>query len=423
MNDYNVNIPSRAFNTAYLPYLNDNTPTQLFFGGASSGKSFFVAERVVYDLMNGGRNYLIARKVAKYLKKSIFNEINKVIVAWDVEELFTINKTDLTITCKNGYQALFVGLEDVNRLKSVTPARGVITDILFEEATEGTRDDLKQLTKRLRGRELGVESVAKRLILVFNPVLKGHPLYEDYFSGIGWADDQTEYRDEKLSILKTWYIHNRFLTAEDIDRLENEKDPYYRAVYTFGNWGTLGNLVFRNWLVADLNDPGSAYYLPEAQRTERRPGLDFGFSNDPSASGATHYDKKRKRIYVYGELYERGLTNDRLAEKLKELHGNDYIRADNADPRSIAELRQYGLNVLPSDKGKDSVLHGIQWLQQQTIIIDKSCIKAQNEFAAYKWKEDKNGEAIQVPVDRDNHFIDQLRYAYEADMIEQWIMA
>src|SRR5690606_27492679 len=125
--------------------------TQVFFGGASSGKSVFLAQRCVVDLLNGGRNYLVCRAVGRTIRRSVFNEIIKIIGGWGLSELFTVNKSEMIITCSNGYQIMFAGLDDVEKLKSMIPARGVITDIWVEEATETDRDSLKQLYKRQRG--------------------------------------------------------------------------------------------------------------------------------------------------------------------------------------------------------------------------------------------------------------------------------
>jgi len=125
----------------------------------------------------------------------------------------------------------------------------------------------------------------------------------------------------------------------------------------------------------------------------------------------------RKTIYIYGELYEYGLTNDVLAGMVKEMCEGDQVVCDSAEPKSIAELRNMGINAIGAIKGKDSVNHGIQWLQQQRIIVDKTCINTRNELLQYKWKEDKDGNAIRQPVDKNNHIIDALRYALEQDSL------
>jgi phage terminase large subunit len=402
-----IEIDPKIFNTAYLPYLEEYARTQIYYGGSSSGKSVFLAQRTIYDILHGGRNYLVCRAVGRTIRKSVFNEICKVIADWGIIHLFNINKTDLIITCENGYQIYFVGLDDTEKIKSIVPQKGVITDIWIEEATECDDKTVKNLYKRQRG---GRNDVLKRMILSFNPILKSHWIYKKYFVPINWADDQTQYNDGQLSILKTWYIHNRFLTDADIHDLENEEDTYFYNVYTLGNWGVLGNVIFANWQVLDLSEI-------EDQFTNTRNGLDFGFSTDPAGALSSHYDQKRKTIYIFNELYETGLTNDILAVELLRMVGRNVIYCDSAEPKSIAELRQHGVNARAAQKGKDSVVFGIQWLQQQNIIIDKKCVNTRNEIEQYKWKEDKDGNAIRQPVDKMNHLIDALRYAYERDMI------
>jgi phage terminase large subunit len=412
-----IQIGLSVMNETYTPYLDAMERTQIYYGGSSSGKSVFLAQRDLIDLMKGGRNFLVCRQVGRTLRGSVVQELSKVINEWGLSHLFSINKTDGTITCSNGYQIIFAGLDDVEKLKSLTPAKGVFTDIRIEEATETDKNTVKQLIKRQRG---GDESTPKRLTLSFNPILKTHWIYKEYFEKIGWTETQKNYKDDQLSVLKTTYKDNRFLTTDDIKDLESETDPYFKAVYTDGNWGILGDVIFRNWIVADLNDPDDPYYLPEAQRTNRRNGLDFGFSSDPAAYGGSHYDSMRKRIYIYDELYETGLTNPQLAEVLSPRLNGDRLACDSAEPKSIQELNNLGINAYAVNKGKDSVLFGIQWLQQQTIIIDKKCINHQNEFSQYHWKQDAGGNALPIPVDKNNHLIDETRYAYEDDMQENW---
>ena len=159
------------------------------------------------------------------------------------------------------------------------------------------------------------------------------------------------------------------------------------------------------------------------QFTNRRHGLDFGFSSDPAAVGVSHYDKTRKTIYFYKELYETGLTNDILAERVREMITNERIIADSSEPKSIAELNNHSVYAAGAVKGKDSVNFGIDWLKQQTIIVDKSCINMQNELSQYHWKKDAGGNSLKIPVDKNNHLIDALRYAYEGDMSQNWYMS
>jgi len=397
-----------AINDIYLPYLNDTARVQIFYGGSASGKSVFLAQRPVIDITNGGRNYLIVRQIGRTIRGSVSQELQKVITASEMNGAFQTNKTDGTITCiATGNQIIFSGLDDVEKLKSITPAKGAITDIWVEEATETSKDSIKQLLKRQRG---GDKNTPKRLTLSFNPILQSHWIYKEYFEGIGWADGQREYRDgNRLAILKTTYKDNRYLTPDDVKDLENETDEYYHSVYTLGNWGVLGDVIFTNWRVEDLS-------AMQDQFTNRRNGLDFGFSSDPAALVCCHYDTKHKTIYVYKELYETGLTNDILAARVTEMLGTDRVTCDSAEPKSIQELKNNKVYANGAAKGKDSVNFGIDWLKQQTIIVDRSCINMQNELSQYHWKKDAGGNSLKIPVDKNNHFVDALRYALEDEM-------
>lgn len=400
-------------NKVYRPLLDNMSRVQILYGGSSSGKSVFKAQQCPLDLLRGGRNWLICRAVARTLRRSVINEIRKAITDAGLNEYFDVNKSEGIITCKlNGHQALFAGLDDVEKIKSITPEKGAITDIWIEEATEVQRDDVKQLLKRQRG---GEEGIAKRLHMTFNPIYQSHWIYEDYFAPNGWATDQIEYTSPELSILKTWYIHNKFLTKQDVDGLLNEKDEYYRNVYTYGNWGVLGDVIFTNWRIKDLSDMRDQF-------TNRRNGLDFGFASHPAGISVSHYDVERKTIYIFGELYETGLTNDLLSDEALRLCGNERIIGDSAEPKSIAEMQQRGVNITGARKGKDSITFGVDWLRQQTIIVDKTCVNHIKELQQYQWKKDANGNTVSPPkpVDRNNHLIDALRYAYEDDMITTW---
>lgn len=401
MTDINIKV-----NDAYLPYLNDMSDVLILYGGSGSGKSKFMSQRVVIDVLGGGRNYLILRQVARTIRRSVFNEIVKAISESGLSAHFKVNKSEALITCSNGYQIMFAGLDDVEKIKSITPQLGVLTDAWIEEATETNRDSFKNLLKRLRG---GDESVAKRIVMTFNPIIKLHWIYQEFFATIGWRDDQTEYHSKELSILKTWYVHNAFLTKQDVENLLDEKDAYYRNVYTFGNWGILGAVIFKNWIVRDLS------HMHE-QFTNTKYGLDFGFSKDPAALVVAHYDRLRKTIYIYDELYERELTNQYLAYKVVNIVSkNAPVICDSSEPKSIAELRQHRVNALKASKGKDSVVHGIQWLQGMQIVVDSKCVNMQTELSMYKWREDSAGNVLPEPVDSHNHLIDALRYAMERD--------
>lgn len=397
-----------GINPVYRDYLNKKQKTQIFFGGSSSGKSFFIAQKIVLDCLGGnyngvkreGVNWLCCRNVARTIRNSIYNQIVKTIYDMGLEEYFKINKSDMVITCtENGKQILFNGLDDVEKVKSITPAKGVLERIFIEEATEIREDAYMQLTKRLRG----ISPNAKYIVMAFNPILKSHWIYKKFFNN--WDDSKNSYEDKDVCILKTTYKDNDMLTDEDCERLENETDPYYYNVYSLGNWGVLGNVIFTNWKTEDLSD-----MIPTFDKIYN--GLDFGYV-DPNALIRVHVDMDRKKIYVFDELYKAKITTDELIAEIKPKIGNEYVTCDCAYPQYIHELAKNGIKAIPCTKGKDSVEFGIDFLLRFEIIIDVHCQNFKNEIQTYKWEEDKYGNVLKRPVDRDNHLIDALRYATE----------
>ena len=408
--------PDGLINGVYVPYITSTQGRQIFYGGSSSGKSCFLAQRVVLDVLRG-RNYLIARNVARTLGKSVWNEVLKAIDLLGVGNLFTAGKTEMVITSKcNRKQILFAGLDDVEKIKSITPISGALTDIWIEEATEVQFDDYKQLTKRLRG----MTQHNKRVTLSFNPIYKTHWIYNEFFKE--WQDGFKKFESDDLLILKTTYKDNEFLTADDVKNLEEEADDYYRNVYTLGNWGVLGDVIFKNWKVEDLHrsvDIGGRTVPFYKTFDNFRNGLDFGFSQDPAAVVRSHLDKLRKKIYVFKEGGGRGMTNTMLAKEAKAIVGNEVVTCDSSEPKSIAELRGLGISASGALKGKDSVNYGIQWMQGYEIVVDTRCQNVRNEMTIYQWKQDKNGVATRQPADKDNHWIDALRYSLESDIREK----
>lgn len=404
-----MNIDVKA-NKVYIPYFDKKQFTQIYYGGSSSGKSFFLAQKVVLDNING-TNWLVCRNVASTINKSVFNEIMKAISRMGLMQYYSINKTNMTITCNlNGRQILFCGLDDSEKIKSVTPADDVLHRIWIEEATEIKREAYKQLTKRLRGNS----SISKCVILSFNPILRSHWIYKEFFNE--WEDNKTAYEDEKKTILKTTYKDNIFLTESDRQQLEDETDPYYYQVYSLGNFGILGHVIFTNWSVEDLSDR-----IPQFDHVYN--GCDFGWE-DPTAMIKVHLDKNRKKIYVFKELYKQYLTDDMvLAEAQQFTEYRQYITCDCADPRLINHLANNGVNAVATNKNATSIVSDIHWLWDYEIIIDVQCQNFKNEIEQYHWKEDKFGNVIEIPVDANNHLLDALRYALNDEILAAEVKA
>ena len=383
---------------------------QIFFGGSSSGKSFFLTDKIVIDNLQGC-NWLCCRNVARTIRNSIFNEITKSISNMGVKKYYSINKSDMVITCKlNNKQILFCGLDDVEKVKSITPMDGVLERIFIEEATEVKREAYLQLKKRLRGRT----QHSKHIFMAFNPILKTHWIYKDFFGQ--WEDNKTVYEDEDNLIVKTTYKDNIFLTADDRKLLEDETDPYFYNVYSLGNWGVLGNVIFKNWRVEDLSDRISTF-------DNIRCAIDFGW-NDPTAMLKLHLDNKRKRIYIIDEVYQQHMTDEMLLSTAREFFGRNYVTCDSADPTTIDFLAVNGIMAVPAMKGADSIIRGIRWLQGYEIIIDVRCQNFKNEIEQLHWEEDKYGNVLERPASGNDHLAnDCLRYACESVMLGAEIKA
>lgn len=408
--DYYIRPQWKNFNPSYLPYLNVSADTEIYYGGSSSGKSFFLAQRTILDILRGGHNYLCLRRYANTVTKSLFNELKKAINDLGVNGLFRVVPSQGHITCVNGYQILFTGMDDSEKVKSITPEKGVITDIWYEEATEGSLEEIKQLRKRLRGSSsYRGKKISKRVILSFNPIYKTHWIFKEFFEPVGWRDDQKKHDGGKrLQILKTTYKDNKFLTEQDVRMLEEESDPYWYNVYSLGNWGILGDAILTNWKTADLSGK-----IAEFDRV--RNGLDFGYSADPNAFTRSHYAPREGRIYVFKGWHQNQLTNPMIAERLKPDIGEEAIFCDCAEPKSIQELQDAGIDARAVKKGPDSLLYSIKWLKKHEIIVDVRLQGLINELNTWQWKKDKDGNSLPIPEDKNNHYIDSIRYALEIE--------
>lgn len=228
-----VVIPTRAFNPVYRPLLRDREHRYIvLMGGAGSGKSFFAAQRLLVRLMESPLcNLLVVRATAVSNRDSTYALLRQLMSAWGVEGLFKYTGGDLRIVCKNGNTAIFKGLDDPEKLKSVTFPKGELTDVWVEEASEVTQEQFNHLDLRLRG--LGGP---KQMTLSFNPVSNLHWLKRRFF-------DQ---KDLRALVLKTTYRDNRFLDPDYIRTLESyrDSDPYFYQVYCLGEWGVMGRCFF-----------------------------------------------------------------------------------------------------------------------------------------------------------------------------------
>lgn len=364
---------------------------EVYKGGAGSGKSVGAVQKITLKSMNNKRRVLFIRKVGNTLKISIWALVIQMLEDAGIYDYCKVNKSDLEIELPNGSVFLFKGLDDPEKIKSITG----ITDIVIEEATEITLDDFTQLNLRLRPSE---EYANPQIYLMFNPISKKNWTYDYFFVG-----------DAPLNclIINTTYKDNKFLTKEYCDELENlqNRNPAYYRIYTLGEYATLDKLVFPVFTSRIISDE-------DVKGLHKWIGLDFGYVNDPSAIVDGFIDTTNKKIYVCGEYVRKGMLNDEIADKMIALGlAKDKSYGDSAEPKSIEEIRRKGINIEATVKGKDSIIHGIQWLNQYELIVDERCYKVIEELENYTWKKDKKtGEYINEPVDTFNHTIDAIRY-------------
>ena len=233
MKTYDIKIHKKVFNSNFYPYLNDKHRYLIFYGGAGSGKSYTIAQFIVYYMLSKSRfNLLVVRNTGKSNRDSTFALLKQIIIKWKLYKLFKINESDLRIKCLlNNNEIIFAGLDDVEKLKSITFSKGELTTIWIEEASEILESDFNQLDVRLRGK-----GTNKQIILSFNPIDVNHWLKKRFF----------DKQDDNVSIFHSTYKDNDYIDEEYKRLLESykETDEYYYNVYCLGQWGVLGQTVF-----------------------------------------------------------------------------------------------------------------------------------------------------------------------------------
>ena len=392
----NIN-PSKVFNRHIYDHLFDyDTFTEVHYGGASSGKSHGVFQKIVIKALKDWkkpRKILVLRKVGATVRDSVFADVQVTLSYFGILNMCKINMSAFRIELPNGAEFIFKGMDNPEKIKSI---KG-ISDVVMEEASEFTLDDYTQLTLRLRDKA----HKQKQIYLMFNPVSKANWVYNAFFVK----------KPKNTVVYQTTYKDNRFLdavTRENIEELANRNEAYYK-IYALGEFATLDKLVFPKYTKALLNKD-------DLRQITSYFGLDYGFINDPSAFMHVKIDDDHKKLYVVEEYVKKGLTNDKIAESITALgYAKEQIRADSAEKKSNQELRNLGIGrVIDVKKGAGSVMQGIQYLLQYEWIVDERCVKTIEELENYTWKKDKaTNEYINEPVDSYNHCLDAIRYAIQ----------
>lgn len=393
-----ITLKRNLFNEIYLPHLTDYTHRyEIYYGGAGSGKSKFISQKLVLRAFNERRKILVLRKVNSTTKNSTFQLLLDTLSDWQLLDKCKVNKTNFQIELPNKSMFICMGLDDPEKLKSIAG----ITDAWLEEATEFTLNDFNQVDLRIRQKVKN-----SQIILSFNPVSKANWCYLTFFKENAELDD---FRQHCL-IVKSNYKDNKFLPQPYIDSLlllENTNQAYYR-IYALGEFGSLDKLVYPSWQSFEFD-----YKKISGQTCI---GLDFGYVNDPTALLLSIVSPEEHRIYIYDEWGGTGYLNDAIAAQLKEMGlSKSAIVADSAEQKSIEEIKRLGIRrIIPAKKGPDSIIQGIQRVQQYEIVVHPKCIMTIEELQNYAWQKDKStNEYINKPIDKYNHFMDALRYSMQ----------
>lgn len=390
-------------------------------GSRASKKSKTTALWFITNMMKyPDANTLVVRKTYRTLKDSCFTELKWAIHRLGVDAFWDVKESPLEMTYKpTGQKIYFRGLDDPLKVTSITVDQGCLCWMWIEEAYEiSSEDDFNMLDESIRGAVPEGSDLFKQITLTFNPWNEHHWLKKRFFDN---PDDET-------LALTTNYMCNEWLDAADRKVFETMKkqNPRRYRVAGLGDWGIVDGLVYENWKEeafeiiskADFLDLDEAeqkaknYVFKESVKSAF--GLDFGYTNDPAALFVGFIDTKDKKIYVYDEMYAAGLSNERIADNVQSMgYGKERIIADSAEPKSIDQLKGLGLKVKGAEKGKDSVNHGIQFIQDYEIIIHPRCVNFLTEISNYTWDKDKLGNKLNRPIDDFNHLMDAMRYALE----------
>ncbi len=373
-------------------------------GSRASKKSKTVALWIISHIVQYPEaNAIYIRKTERTLKDSCYSDCRWAIHRLGLDNWFVCRLSPLEIEYKpTGQRVLFRGCDDPLKLTSISVPKGVLCWAVFEEAYEINKEsDFDMIDESIRGEV--PKGYFKRIFVLLNPWSEKHWIKKRFFD----VPDS----ENKLS-LTTNYLCNEWLTLDDLKIFEDMKtrNPRRYAVAGLGNWGVVDGLVYENWKeetfdtdeIRKQKDIVSAF------------GLDFGYTNDPTTLFCGLLDKEKKKLYVFDEMYQKGMSNKKIYETISDMgYSKERIVADCAEPKSIDELKGYGMRVSGALKGRDSIKNGIQWIQDLEIIIHPRCVNFLTEISNYTWATDKFGNKLNEPIDDFNHLMDAMRYALE----------
>ena len=375
-------------------------------GSRASKKSKTTALNNITRLMEYPQaNLLCVRKTYRTLTDSCFTELKWAIHRLGVDAWWDIKESPLEMTYKpTGQKILFRGLDDPLKVTSITVEVGVLCWLWIEEAYEiSSEADFDTLDESIRGEV--PPGLFKQITLTFNPWNEHHWIKHRFFDAAP---------DPDILAMTTNYTCNEWLDAADKKVFETMKrnNPRRYRVAGLGDWGIVEGLVYENW-------EERLFSINEVRKTpgiKSAFGLDFGYTNDPTALFCGLIDTSSKTLWVFDEIYKPGMSNEDIAAAVTEAgYAKERIRADSAEPKSIDRLYALGLaHIRRARKGKDSINNGIDFIQYYKIFIHPRCTNFLTEIGNYTWDTDtKTGKKLNRPIDDFNHLMDAMRYALE----------
>lgn len=396
----------KTIGKGYADYWNFKGRYRVCKGSRASKKSKTTAIYYITQLMKHPQaNLLVIRKTFRTLKDSCFAELQWAITQLEVEQYWQVKESPLELTyLPTGQKIYFRGLDDPLKVTSITVKTGVLCWMWIEEAYEIlNEDDFNMLDESIRGTAPG--NLFKQITITLNPWNERHWIKKRFFDAE---------KDDDILAKSTNYLCNEFLDDADkrvFERMKRDNPRRYQ-VAGLGNWGIVEGLVFENWEERSFD---KAKLLEECPKLKSMFGLDFGYTNDPTAFFAGLVDEAAREIFVFDEIYETGMSNSMIFDEvMRKGYSKERIRADSAEPKSIDDLYNLGMyNIKKARKGPDSINNGIQTIQDYKIIIHPSCVNFLTEITNYTWAQDKFGKKLNKPVDDFNHLMDAMRYALE----------
>lgn len=375
-------------------------------GSRASKKSKTMALWLIFNLMKYPQaNALVVRKVFGTLKNSCYSDLKWATDKLKVSNLWKFKSQPLEATfLPTGQKILFRGFDDPLKITSISVPHGALCWVWIEEAYELMDESaFNMLDESIRG--IVPNGLFKQITITMNPWNERHWIKSRFF-------DNKD--NENIFTATTTYECNEWLDGNDyklfIDMKKNNPRRYQTA--GLGEWGVVDGLIYENWEEKEFN---WRQLLLNNENLKTVFGLDFGYTNDPTAFFCGILDNENKKIYVFDEIYEKGLQNTKICSLITNKgFRKEKITADSAEPKSIDQLKGLGIDrIKGAKKGKDSINNGIQFIQDYKIIIHPKCINFITEINNYSWEKDRFGKSLNKPIDDFNHLMDAMRYALE----------